>query len=291
MKQQGIRIGCCLALVLLRSSAAFVVQPGRGAPVQLASLAAARSICTFDETDFASEWPYSAAELARLDNSNDAGFYDSPRFVTHIDDAAIACLKNYYETEIDVNADSVLDLCSSWISHLPTGNKYGRVAGVGMNEEELQANEQLTEFAVQDLNENPVLPYEDESFEVICLVVSVDYLTKPKEVFQEMHRVLRPGGKVLISFSNRCFPTKAVAVWLKEDDIGRLTIVANYFHHAAPWKSIEALDLKVRLETPERPSVQDLLSNPSSGFAWMSSASAVAQTNQGDPMFVVKAMK
>lgn len=38
--------------------------------------------------------------------------------------------------------------------------------------------------------------------------MSVDYLTKPIEVFQEMHRCLKPGGVAIMSFSNRCFPTK-----------------------------------------------------------------------------------
>jgi ubiquinone/menaquinone biosynthesis C-methylase UbiE len=163
---------------------------------------------------------------------------------------------------------------------------------VGMNEKELEANKQLTDFIVQDLNEQPKLSQlEDNSFDVICNVVSVDYLTKPLEVFEEMHRVLRPGGVALMSFSNRCFPTKAIAMWLQADDIGRLTIVASYFHYSAAWKSIEALDLKDLQQVPERPSVGEILKNPAIGMAWMSAASAVTKTNAGDPMFVVKGIQ
>jgi len=276
--------------------------------IALSPLHYAKSICTFDATDFADpsgEWPYSEREMMRLDNSDDARFYDQPRFVTHIDDDAIAALTEYYSTEFhqllasDDDGDDpkaairVLDLCSSWISHLPKDVEYEKVVGVGMNKEELEANKQLTDFIVQDLNEDPTLSQlEDASFDVICNVVSVDYLTKPKIVFQEMHRLLRPGGIALISFSNRCFATKAVAIWLQEDDIGRLSIVGSYFHYSdRPWRQIEALDLKEKLDVPERPSVQSIFSNPSVGLAWMSSASAVTKKNQGDPLFVVKGVK
>jgi ubiquinone/menaquinone biosynthesis C-methylase UbiE len=266
---------------------------------------AAKSICSFDESDFTGkqgDWPYTKADLNRLDNSVDTKFYDTPRFVTHIDDAAISTLTEFYKQEFTSllqkekgkkESLDVLDLCSSWISHLPEeGVNYGKVVGVGMNEKELEANKQLNDYIVQDLNENPILSQiEDNSFDVICNVVSVDYLTKPLEMFKEMHRILRPGGMSLMSFSNRCFPTKAIAMWLQADDIGRLTIVGSYYHYSAEWKSIEALDLKELQQTPARPSAGDVFQNPSSLMAWMSAASAVAKNNQGDPMFVLKGVK
>ena len=129
---------------------------------------------------------------------------------------------------------------------MPIGSLYGRVEGLGMNERELQSNRQLTGYVCADLNKDPRLPYDDASFDAVTCVVSVDYLTKPLEVFREIHRVLRPGGQCLMSFSNRCFPTKAVAMWLQADDIGRMTIVGSYAHYAAAWQSIEALDIKLR---------------------------------------------
>jgi len=262
---------------------------------------AAKSICTFDNTDFTGtqgDWPYTNADLNRLDNSVDTIFYDEPRFVTHIDDSAIKALTNYYAREFaSLNKDSldILDLCSSWVSHLPDESdtiKYGKVVGVGMNEKELSNNKRLTYYDVQDLNNEPTLSqFKDNSFDVVCNVVSVDYLTKPLEIFQEMYRILRPGGISLMSFSNRCFPTKAIAMWLQADDIGRLTIVGSYYHYSARWTSIEALDIKDTLVPPQRPAVGDVMKNPALGLAWMNAASAVAKTNQGDPMYVVKGVK
>lgn len=263
-----------------------------------------RQICAFDPSDFPSpDWPYTAADMGRLDESNDKNFYDSPRFVTHIDDRAIESLTAFYSEEISAaskakgggNVD-ILDLCSSWISHLPHESDcpLGDVVGVGMNEKELAANKQLTNFVVQDLNESPCLSqFADSSFDIVCIVVSVDYLTKPKEVFEEMYRVLRPGGVALISFSNRCFPTKAVAMWLQADDIGRMAIVGSYYHYSGKWTSVEALDVKLpNLVSPERPGVSEIMKNPSAAFAWASTATAVAKANSSmDPMFVVKGVK
>mmetsp|Transcript_8603 Transcript_8603/g.11373 ORF Transcript_8603/g.11373 Transcript_8603/m.11373 type:complete len:302 (+) Transcript_8603:200-1105(+) len=273
------------------------------------SLAVQRQICEFEASDFAlptGEWPYSDQDMGRLDASKDTNFYDAPRFVTHIDDRAISSLRDFYREEMAALAlqkqakdkssgVDILDLCSSWISHLPEDDvvPFGRVMGVGMNEEELQANPQLTEYFVQDLNDNPQLSqFEDQSFDVICNVVSVDYLTRPRETFQEMHRILRPGGLALMSFSNRCFPTKAVQMWLNADDIGRMTIVGSYFHYSASWSSIEALDIiPPKMDTPKAPSIKDIFANPAKGFAWMTTASSVQKQNSGDPMYVVKATK
>lgn len=270
---------------------------------------AAKPLASFDASDFAmpsGEWPYDTADLNRLDNSPDSNFYDAPRFVTHIDDRAIESLTSFYEDELTELHESlggrkidVLDMCSSWISHLPTGDlereSYGRVAGVGMNVEELRANSQLTEYHVRDLNECPSLDdlFEDDSFDVVCNVVSVDYLTRPLEIFREIHRVLRPGGRALMSFSNRCFPTKAVAMWLQADEIGRLTIVASYFHYASDgWRSIDALDIKLPPQkAPSRPSMGDIFKEPTKAFAWASNVAAVTRMNSGDPMYVVKAVK
>lgn len=300
----------CTILAALLLSAADAFKPSssprttKQSSSSSSSLSAQRLISEFEASDFplpTGEWPYSKLDLRRLDESNDNFFYDSPRFVTHIDDRAIKSLTNYYREEmaamaLKTNEDvDVLDLCSSWISHLPEDEivPFGKVVGVGMNEEELQANKQLTDFVVQDLNVNPKMDqFEDASFDVICNVVSVDYLTKPNVIFEEMHRILRPGGMALMSFSNRCFPTKAVNMWLKADDIGRMSIVGSYFHYSAQWKSIEALDINPeRLETPKAPGMGEIFENPAKGFAWMTAASAVARGNTGNPIYVVKGVK
>ena len=157
---------------------------------------------------FPPEWPYSPSDFERQDESDDSIFYDQARLVYHIDDAAVGALTKYYAKNLK-DGDDVLDICSSWVSHYPKEFKGGDVVGLGMNEYELSQNEQLSSFVVKDLNEETKLPFDDESFDKVTIVVSVDYLNKPKEVFDEIGRVLRPGGECIISMSNRCFPTKA----------------------------------------------------------------------------------
>mmetsp|Transcript_13015 Transcript_13015/g.40075 ORF Transcript_13015/g.40075 Transcript_13015/m.40075 type:complete len:268 (+) Transcript_13015:90-893(+) len=177
------------------------------------------------------EWPFSPRDFDRTDESSDTYFYNSPRLVYHIDDKCIAALTNYYAKVLPQDAD-LLDICSSWVSHLPSSFKGKRISGLGMNEAELKRNDRLTDYAVKDLNADPKLPYEDNSFDVVTNVVSVDYLAKPLEVFKEVRRVLRPGGLAIMSFSNRCFPTKAINIWLSTNDFEHMFIVGCYFHYA-----------------------------------------------------------
>ena len=166
--------------------------------------------------------------MGRYDESSDAFFYEQPRLVKHIDDQAIDALTKYYSevfktVEDDDEKPKVLDICSSWISHYPEDVKFSRCAGTGMNEEELLKNPRFTEKpTVVDLNETPKLPYEDDSFDFVTNAVSVDYLTKPLEVMQEVRRVLKPGGRAIMSFSNRCFPTKAVSIWTATGDLDHI---------------------------------------------------------------------
>uniref|UniRef100_A0A6N2N2T6 Methyltransferase type 11 domain-containing protein n=1 Tax=Salix viminalis TaxID=40686 RepID=A0A6N2N2T6_SALVM len=157
-------------------------------------------------------------------------FYDAPRFVTHIDDPAIAALTKYYSKVFppsNTPGICILDMCSSWVSHFPKGYKQACIVGLGMNEEELKRNPVLTEYVVQDLNLNPKLPFEDNSFDVISNAVSVDYLAKPIEVFKEMCRILKPGGLAIMSFSNRCFWTKAISIWTSTGDADHVMIAVD----------------------------------------------------------------
>lgn len=170
-----------------------------------------------------------AEAFTRADETPDRQFYAHPRLVTHIDDAAVAAVTQLYrELFPQDGAGRVLDLMSSWVSHLPPEIEYVRVAGLGMNAEELDANPRLTERRVQDLNADTALPYEHASFDGCGICVSVQYLTRPVEVFREVGRVLAPGAPVVITFSNRCFPTKAVRGWLSVPEDQRPGIVADY---------------------------------------------------------------
>jgi SAM-dependent methyltransferase len=169
--------------------------------------------------------------FAKADPSPDAQFYDQPRFVTHIDDAAVAAVTRLYR-DLFPPGGVMLDLMGSWVSHLPEGVAYGEVVGHGMNAEELAANPRLDRWFVRDLNEDPTLPLGTGSVDAVGVCVSVQYLQEPVAVFREVARVLRPGGPVAVTFSNRCFPTKAVAVWRALDGRGHRGLVELYLRRA-----------------------------------------------------------
>ena len=171
--------------------------------------------------------PFPPRFFRREDTSADRFFYETPRLVTHIDDATIEALTGLYR-EMLPPGGRILDLMSSWVSHLPPEVEYRRVAGLGMNAEELQSNPRLTDFAVRDLNADPTLPYEDASFDAAVCAVSVQYLTRPVEVFTEVARALAPGGFCLVAFSHRMFQTKAVAIWKALGAEDRVRLVASY---------------------------------------------------------------
>lgn len=177
----------------------------------------------------------------RYDETDDARFYVQPRLVNHIDDAAIAATTKLYRTYLPA-AGAILDLMSSWVSHLPADVSYSRVAGLGMNETELRANPRLTEYVVQDLNRVPQLPYAEASFDGGMVTVSVQYLTNPVAVYRDVARVLGPGAPFLTVFSNRMFPTKAVAIWQSLDDQGHQQLVRTYYAQTDLFDRVDVLD-------------------------------------------------
>ncbi|MFQ3679694.1 MAG: methyltransferase domain-containing protein [Pseudanabaenaceae cyanobacterium] len=167
-------------------------------------------------------------QRTKLDETNDALFYQQPRFVTHVDDGFIAQLTALYR-EVVPPGGRVLDLMSSWVSHLPPEVEYGWVEGHGMNGEELAQNPRLNHFFVQNLNAEPHLPLPDNDFDAVLNTVSVQYLQQPETVFAEIYRVLKPGGIAVVSFSNRMFYQKAVQVWRDGSDASHVELVKSYF--------------------------------------------------------------
>jgi SAM-dependent methyltransferase len=163
----------------------------------------------------------------RIDEGDDAAFYAPARLVTHIDEPAIAALGEFY-ARLLTPGSTVLDLMSSWVSHLPEDLALAEVIGHGMNAAELAANPRLTHHFVADLNRNPALPLDDASCDAALCCVSVQYLQLPVAVFADVRRVLRPGSSFIVSFSNRCFPTKAVAIWRSLDFHGHASLVHRY---------------------------------------------------------------
>ena len=200
------------------------------------------------------EWPeeppFRPEDFFRTDGSGDGNFYTVPRLVYHIDEPAVASLTQYYRKNIKPGSD-ILDICSSWVSHYPLEfpKTMGNICATGMNALELQFNDQLTGgFKAKDLNQDPTIPYPDNSFDVVTCVVSIDYLVEPIKVLKEVNRVLRKGGKVMISQSNRCFPTKAIAMWLQMNDRQHLELINGYLKYAGGFEEPrKALDITATL--------------------------------------------
>jgi SAM-dependent methyltransferase len=181
----------------------------------------------------------------RADETPDEEFYRTPRLVTHIDDGAIAAVTQLYR-ELFPAGGEILDLMSSWISHLPPEVAYRRVIGLGMNEVELRRNEKLDSYVVQNLNTNPELPFGEAEFDGCGICVSIDYLTRPVEVLREVGRVLKVGAPLIVTFSNRCFPTKVVEIWHRLDDRGHMRLVESYLELAGNFHDIRSLDRSPR---------------------------------------------
>jgi SAM-dependent methyltransferase len=186
--------------------------------------------------------PLRPEHFQRQDDSDDSLFYQEARLVTHIDDAAISAVTAFYRTLIPEKA-RVLDLMSSWVSHLPLDRNYAGVSGLGMNAKELDANAQLDERVVQDLNRQPALPFEDDSFDAAVVTVSIQYLTRPVEVFAEVGRVLKPGAPFAVAYSNRMFPTKAVALWRSLNDREHADVIGLYFRLSGVFDQPQAYDI------------------------------------------------
>lgn len=172
----------------------------------------------------------------RADETPDRGFYLPPRLVTHIDDRAIAEVGRLY-ADLGVSGE-VLDLMGSWVSHFAAAPD--RLTVLGMNAQELAANRQAAAAVIHDLNAHPALPFADRSFDDAVCCVSVDYLARPIEVFRDVRRVLRPGGRFVVTFSNRCFPTKAIRGWLMTSDEDHCVVVAEYFRRGGGWSEAVA---------------------------------------------------
>lgn len=231
-------------------------------------------------------WPYKdAADFGRADETDDALKYGAPNFRDHVDAPALAALTGTYaayfesarraQDDDDADGDEndayasrghldLLDLASSWNSHYPPLPNGTRVSVHGLNAEELGANTIAHRRDVVDLNEDPVLPYANGSFDFVTMAASVAYLTRPREVFGEMHRVLRAGGVAIVSFSNRVFNEKATKVWLAamDEEVALCSVVRSYFHFG-----------------------------PRGGWTFVSSADVSPHPTRGDPMWIVTAVK
>jgi len=188
----------------------------------------------------------------RLDDSEDELFYIAPRFVVHIDDAAIKTVGEIYSSRLP-RGGAILDLMSSWRSHLPQTLELKRVVGLGLNRAEMAENPALTDIVIHNVNRQQRLPFDDASFDGAVMTVSVQYLTRPTEVFADVGRLLRPQGPFIVTFSNRMFPTKAISLWQMASEQQRPEIVKRYFAEAQTFENIELIDHSRRAGVPSDP--------------------------------------
>ncbi len=179
----------------------------------------------------------------KLDPTNDSLFYDQPRFVTHVDEGFIGQLRELYRQKLPAQG-RIFDMMSSWVSHLPEEMEFAHVEGHGLNAAELAKNPRLNHYFVQNLNQNQKLPLVDADFDAVINCVSVQYLQQPEAIFAEVHRILKPGGLAIFSFSNRMFYQKAIAAWRDGSEGDRVELVKAYFQSVTGFSTPEIIAKK-----------------------------------------------
>ena len=248
-------------------------------------------------------WPYNPSDFTRQDSKPDTNFYSSPRFVTHIDDLAIASLRQYYASVLPPSG-RILDFCSSWISHYPPNIEAAaqkgdlQITGMGMNAAELAANNALNAGRLLvDLNEEPDVAAAlkaqgqkaeetTEKLDASTCVVSIDYLTSPVALLRSLRAATKPGGTVHLVISNRCFPTKAISRWLRVDEHERLLMVGDFLHFAG-WKGIEIVEISDgKMRPEEQAGGEAAASNSLQGLFGLMGMAA----GRRDPLWVVRAV-
>ena len=178
-------------------------------------------------------------ERGKLNESDDALWYSQPRFCTHVDDGFLEQLTRLYRQRTTPEY-KCLDLCSSHVSHYPYEYEY--VLGHGLNREELSRNGAFQgNFFVRNFNENPTIDAPDQTFDMVSMCVSIQYMQQGEELFKEIFRVLKPGGVVIISYSNRMFYEKALSVWRDGTGYSRTQLVKSYFQNVSGFTEPEVI--------------------------------------------------
>lgn len=198
-------------------------------------------MCALLEPKAIMQEPLRPEHFTRLDETPDPEFYNFPRKVVHIDASAIAAVKQFFREVLPTNG-VILDLLSSWRSHWPEGFAKQRLVGLGLNAEEMADNPDLDDYTVHDINADPRVPFENETFDAVVITVSIQYVTRPIELFCEVNRILKRGGLFAVIFSNRMFPTKAVAIWRALNDQQHAELIAWYFQCAGNFTALEVQD-------------------------------------------------
>jgi SAM-dependent methyltransferase/FKBP-type peptidyl-prolyl cis-trans isomerase 2 len=186
---------------------------------------------------------FSDDTFERDDEQPDTKFYRKPRYVHHIDDTAREMVRNTYGRFLS-DGMHVLDLMSSWQSHIPANLHLDRLVGLGLNQDELKRNSQLSHFLVHDLNADSRLPFVSNTFDAVVNTASIEYLTDPLAVFREVSRILRPDGYFIVTFSNRWFPPKAIKIWQELHEFERMGMVLEYFLRTGGFKDLQTYSIR-----------------------------------------------
>jgi hypothetical protein len=194
--------------------------------------------CHGKPTDFLADEPFT-----RVNEYKDTIFYTKPRLVTHIDDTAISVIGRIYGQILE-NGMKVLDLMSSLRSHIPQNTKLDSLIGLGLNQEEMQHNPQLSSHVIHDLNRDSLLPFTDNEFDAVICTVSVEYLIHPFEVFEDIARILKTDGYFIVTFSNRWFPPKVIRIWTELHDFERMGLVLEYFLQTGLYKNLNTYSMR-----------------------------------------------
>lgn len=200
--------------------------------------------------------------LTPIDCADDAIFYAVDRMVGHIDRVAARELARLHGRLV-ADGMAVLDLMSSVETHLPADRRPASVTGLGMNANELAANPRLTHAIVHDLNRDPRLPMAAESFDAVLCALSIEYLRDPLAVIGEVARVLKPGGRFVVSWSQRWFPSKAVRIWTDLHPFERVGMVLDLIERIGRFEALESFSLHGLARPDDDPHIgADPMSDP-----------------------------
>ena len=169
---------------------------------------------------------HSTDDRGKSDISDDEIFYQQPRFVHHLSDSFRTRLTNLY-SEYLLKHYIILDLMSSWVSHLPPNIRYKKVIGHGLNQAELSSNERLDSFFVKNLNKKQNMPIEDSSIDVGLIVAGWQYLQYPEKISLELSRIIKSDSLLIISFTNRAFWSKSPNIWTYSSEVKRIEYVTS----------------------------------------------------------------
>jgi len=189
-------------------------------------------------TDFYNSYPF-----PRINNEKDNIFYNQPRFVNHLDDFAIKKVKSIFSKFLQPNT-KILDLMSGWTSHIPTIFKKNNIVGLGLCNDELKNNKDLSDYIIHDLNLDYHLPFIKNEFNAVICTSSIEYLIQPIEVTKEVVRILKPGGVFIITISDRWFNGKEILIWSELHAFERLGFVLDLYLKCGNFNNLKTITIR-----------------------------------------------